>query len=141
MLNAEAHRSADSTFRFSATFQHGDIGWDHYADRCETPARYGIIIVMRVARPSACRLAAIYPEPVRRSNFSPRLQQSLSGVAIRSMDLVAPNYFWRCSNSRRRSGIKARLENGKAGQLVANRIVKTPLVDDASRPWACQRIE
>ncbi len=48
VLNAEAQRSADGTFRFSVTLQHDDSGWDHYADRWEVLAPDGTLLAERV---------------------------------------------------------------------------------------------
>jgi len=48
VLNAEAQRSADGTFRFSVMLQHDDSGWDHYADRWEVLAPDGTLLAERV---------------------------------------------------------------------------------------------
>lgn len=48
VLNAEARRDSDGTFRFSVTLHHDDAGWDHYADRWDVLALDGTVLATRV---------------------------------------------------------------------------------------------
>jgi hypothetical protein len=47
ILGVEVQRSDDGTYTFKATVQHGDTGWEHYADRFDIITSDGRILGTR----------------------------------------------------------------------------------------------
>ncbi|MGI9415156.1 MAG: hypothetical protein ACR2PM_15885 [Hyphomicrobiales bacterium] len=68
VLEAKIARSPDGTYRISVTVQHGDTGWDHYADRWDVVGPDGTVLGSRIL---------LHPH-VNEQPFT----RSLSGVAI-----------------------------------------------------------
>lgn len=82
VVGVEALRS-DGGFRFEVTLQHGDEGWDHYADRWEVLAPDGTVLGTRILyHPHE------HEQPFTRSLSGVRVPPGVSEVTVRARDSV-----------------------------------------------------
>lgn len=81
----DAHVSCDEArvCRFDVTVQHGDEGWDHYADAWEVLSPDGEVLARRVLRHPH-----VGEQPFTRSLSGVRVPPSVDRVRIRANDSV-----------------------------------------------------
>ena len=91
IVDARAVAGGDGRFTFHVTLEHGDTGWEHYADKWEVLAPDGTVLGTRVL---------LHPheneQPFTRSLSEVEIPTGVSSVAIRAHDLVhgdAPQTF------------------------------------------------
>jgi hypothetical protein len=81
VINAEAQRTAENTYRFAVTVRHADSGWDHYADRWDVLAPDGTVLGTRVL---------LHPheteQPFTRSLSGVVIPQGIHTVEVRAHD-------------------------------------------------------
>ena len=83
VLKVESWRTGGTEYRFAVTVQHGDTGWDHYADRWEVVSPDGEVLATRVlAHPHE------QEQPFTRSLSGVVLPASLTEVVVRAHDSV-----------------------------------------------------
>ena len=81
VLKVEAWRSGAGEYRFAVTVQHGDTGWEHYADRWEVVSADGEVLATRVlAHPHE------QEQPFTRSLSGVVLPASVTEVVVRAHD-------------------------------------------------------
>ena len=76
-------RSADGTYRFDVTVQHGDEGWKHYANRWEVLAPDGAVLGTRTLYHPH-----VDEQPFTRSLSGVEIPHGVSSVTVRAHDLV-----------------------------------------------------
>lgn len=82
VVDGTVQRLSDGQFRFEATVQHNDQGWDHYANRWEVLLPDGTVVATRVlAHPHTA-------EPFTRSLSGVRLPEGTDRVLLRAHDSV-----------------------------------------------------
>lgn len=81
VIEATVTYTGDNTFSFSATIQHADEGWKHYADRWEVLSPDGEVLGTRVL---------LHPheqeQPFTRSLSGVKIPAAIQSVAIRAHD-------------------------------------------------------
>jgi hypothetical protein len=83
IVDAQAHAGADGTWRFVATVEHDDEGWQHYADRWEVVGPDGEILGTRqLAHPH------VDEQPFTRSLSGVSVPEGVTTVTIRAHDSV-----------------------------------------------------
>lgn len=83
VVDAQASKSADGTWRFDVTLRHADEGWDHYADAWEVLAPDGTVLATRVLYHPH-----VEEQPFTRSLSGIRIPAGISTVTIRGHDKV-----------------------------------------------------
>lgn len=82
IIDVKVTNNQDS-YRFDVTLEHGDTGWDHYADGWEVLTPAGDVLGKRVlAHPH------VNEQPFTRSLSGVRIPQEISAVSIRAHDSV-----------------------------------------------------
>jgi len=83
VVDAEAARESDGTWRFEVTVRHADTGWDHYADRWQVETPEGRVLGTRVL---------LHPheteQPFTRALGGVVIPDDVSEVVIRAHDSV-----------------------------------------------------
>lgn len=83
VVNAEARKGADGSYRFDVTVRHADTGWDHYADRWEVLAPDGTVLGTRtLLHPH------VEEQPFTRSLSGVKIPEGVAEVTIRAHDSV-----------------------------------------------------
>ena len=83
VIAAEATRSADGTWRISATVRHTDEGWDHYSDAFEVLAPDGTVLGTRTLRHPH-----VEEQPFTRSLSGVVIPDNVDIVTVRARDSV-----------------------------------------------------
>ncbi|MEO1029313.1 MAG: hypothetical protein AAFX02_09690 [Pseudomonadota bacterium] len=82
VLEAEITKTGDRTYTISVTVEHGDDGWDHYADAWEVVGPDGKVIAKRIlAHPH------VNEQPFTRSKSGIKIPMGIDVVTIRAHDL------------------------------------------------------
>ena len=83
IVDARAVAGADGRFTFHVTLEHGDTGWDHYADNWEVLAPDGTVLGTRVL---------LHPhvneQPFTRSLSGVEIPAGLDSISIRARDSI-----------------------------------------------------
>jgi hypothetical protein len=83
VVDVQASRSGDGTWRFDVTVRHADAGWDHYADAFEVVAPDGTVLGTRTL---------LHPhvdeQPFTRSLSGVVIPGGIEEVAVRAHDSV-----------------------------------------------------
>ena len=83
VLDVQISRTSAGTYSFRVTVQHGDTGWEHYADRWEVVAPDGTVLGTRVlAHPHE------HEQPFTRSKSGVRIPDGIETVTVRAHDSV-----------------------------------------------------
>ena len=83
VLSVDLTPEGEGRWRVSVTVQHGDTGWDHYADRWDVVAPDGTVLATRVlAHPHETE------QPFTRSLGGVEIPEGLSEVIVRARDSV-----------------------------------------------------
>ena len=83
VVAVEVEQSAPGVYAFHVTVEHGDEGWDHYADRWDVVAPDGTVLGERVlAHPH------VNEQPFRRSLSWVEIDPTLGAVTLRAHDSV-----------------------------------------------------
>ena len=83
ILDVKVTRNANGTYQFSATVQHTDTGWDHYADAFEVLTPDGKILATRIlAHPH------VNEQPFTRSLSNVKIPRTIDTVIVRARDKV-----------------------------------------------------
>lgn len=82
VVRAEIQKTGERTYTITVTVEHGDDGWDHYADAWEVLGPDNQIIATRtLAHPH------VNEQPFTRSKTGVRIPEGISQVTIRARDL------------------------------------------------------
>jgi hypothetical protein len=83
VVQVQVSTSGERTCRFDVTVQHGDTGWDHYADKWEIVAPDGKILGTRkLLHPH------VNEQPFTRSLSGVRIPNNIQQVSVRAHDSV-----------------------------------------------------
>ena len=83
ILDVKVSPNTDGTYRFSATVQHADTGWDHYADAFDIVAPDGTVLGTRIlAHPH------VNEQPFTRSLSNVKIPPTIKRVIVRARDKV-----------------------------------------------------
>ena len=83
VIAAEAKENGDGTFRVSATVEHADEGWDHYANAFEVIGPEGEVLGTRVlAHPH------VTEQPFTRTLGRVAVPEGVARVSVRAVDSV-----------------------------------------------------
>jgi hypothetical protein len=83
VVQVKVSTSGESTYRFDVTVQHGDTGWDHYADQWEIVAPDGKILgVRKLLHPH------VNEQPFTRSLPGVVIPNNIKQVSVRAHDSV-----------------------------------------------------
>jgi hypothetical protein len=85
VVDAEATRAADGSWRFDVTVRHADAGWEHHANRWQVAAPDGTVLGERV-------LLLLHPhvdeQPFTRSLDGVAVPDGVAEVGVRAHDTV-----------------------------------------------------
>lgn len=83
VVEVEAIRAGNGSFRFNVTVRHGDEGWNHYPDRWDVAAPDGTVLASRVL---------LHPheteQPFTRSLGGVTIPEGIERVTVRAHDTV-----------------------------------------------------
>jgi hypothetical protein len=83
VVKVQVSRSGERTYGFDVTVQHGDTGWDHYADKWEIVAPDGKILgVRKLLHPH------VNEQPFTRRLSGVGIPNNIKQVSIRAHDSV-----------------------------------------------------
>lgn len=82
VLEVKITKTAEGAYQVSATVQHGDEGWQHYADRWEILDMEGNILDTRVL------MHPHTPEPFTRSISAANIPDGIQKIRVRAHDNV-----------------------------------------------------
>ncbi len=83
VVEVEAVRAGDASFRFDVTVRHADAGWDHYADKWEILTPDGAVLARRIlGHPH------VDEQPFTRSLTGVRVPEGITRVIVRAHDSV-----------------------------------------------------
>ena len=83
VVDAQASKASDGTWRFNVTVRHADTGWDHYADKWEVVTKDGKVLATRVlAHPH------VNEQPFTRSKSGIEIPTGIDEVIVRAGDSV-----------------------------------------------------
>ena len=83
VLEAEIAKTGDRTYTITVTVEHGDDGWDHYADAWEVLGPDGKILAKRVLTHPH-----VNEQPFTRSKSGIKIPAGIETVTIRAHDLL-----------------------------------------------------
>ena len=104
VIDATVTANPDGTYAFSATFKHGDTGWDHYADKFEVLGPGGKVLGTRVLYHPH-----VNEQPFTRSLSQVQVPVGVREVTVRAHDKVSTVTASTPSRSNCRPGAKRRL--------------------------------
>ena len=83
VVDAQASKASDGTWRFNVTVRHADTGWDHYANKWEVVTKDGKVLATRVlAHPH------VNEQPFTRSKSGIEIPAGIDEVIVRAGDSV-----------------------------------------------------
>lgn len=83
VVNVKITQTGTDTYRFDVTVQHGDQGWDHYADKWDIVSPDGRLLGTRVLHHPH-----VEEQPFTRSLSGVNIPQNIKSVRLRAHDSV-----------------------------------------------------
>ena len=83
VVDVKVTETGDNTYRFDETVEHGDEGWDHYADRWDVVTPDGKVLSTRIRHHPH-----VHEQPFTRSLSGVVVTDSLPAVIVRAHDSV-----------------------------------------------------
>ena len=83
IVNAEAIKSANNSYSFQVTLQHGDTGWDHYADQWQVFTSDGKLLGTRTLYHPH-----VEEQPFTRSLGNVKIPAGITSVQVKARDKV-----------------------------------------------------